>query len=290
MEIKCPACAAMNHVTKTFVFDSSRSFNEEWTRCSNCHSYFVTASFDEQTEVDTNLAMCNREEDGVFMNRYKSHLFETVIALAKKYHTVQESWLDIGCSYGGLLLTAKQNGFARLEGTEIVPEAIQYCAKNTIEAHRVFSVKDLPAAKTYDVISAIDSNMFWTDQPEEISLIRQRLNPEGLLILKVVDRSWLVSLGLMLSAVAPRISKKLTKAGVFNHRFSMPVKSMIHLLKQKGFDVIHTSINDALPSSEARPALKMWHRLSSLLFTVSGIYLGPTMLIVARKTTEAPSS
>jgi SAM-dependent methyltransferase len=57
--------------------------------------------------------------------------------------------------------------------------------------HVAASVDELRIANgSLDVVSVLDCNYYWPNQIPELRAIRRKLQPGGLLVVRVVDKSW----------------------------------------------------------------------------------------------------
>jgi hypothetical protein len=71
--------------------------------------------------------------------------------------------------------------------------------------------------------------------------------------------------------------------GINDHRFSMPLQSLLRLLRSHGFTVVHASTAGALHSDNSRMVAKVAFGIGSLLWKILRIPTGPGALILARK-------
>ncbi len=95
--------------------------------------------------------------------------------------------------------------------------------KDGFQAQCCGQVKDFTLrTEPFDVISVLDANIYWPNQPDELAEIYNRLKPGGFLVMRVVDKSWMATMGAMLQQVAPARGEKILRRAVNDHRFSMP--------------------------------------------------------------------
>jgi hypothetical protein len=134
-----------------------------------------------------------------------------------------------------------------------------------------------------DIVTCLDVNCLWPDQPSQLRQAFTKLKPGGLLAMRVVDKSWMFSLGLAMHRMAPRLSNSIMLESVNDHRFSMSVKSLISVLTSFGFDVTYASPRGAMHSKDTRWPAKLSFIVGSILWSTTGIFLAPGAVILARK-------
>jgi hypothetical protein len=91
------------------------------------------------------------------------------------------------------------------------------------------------------------------------------------------------SLGLAVQRIAPRTAKKILLASVNDHRFSMPVASLLKVIRSIGFEVVYASPRGAIPSIYSRWIAKRAFVSASLIWAATGIFTAPGALVLARK-------
>ena len=130
-------------------------------------------------------------------------MYLSVLRLLNHHAASGSSLLDVGCSYGGFIQEARRQGYSA-SGMDIVPEAVEYCRSQNLSCQVGASVADLNiAACSLDVISVLDCNYYWANQIGELRAIRDKLRSGGLLAMRIVNKSWLVTTGLALRRFRP---------------------------------------------------------------------------------------
>lgn len=239
-------------------------------------------NYDQDKEINNAfLTSCGGLEYGIKVNKFKQKMFSAVLKAITSLKPESESILDIGSSYGGFLLMAKDNGF-KVKGTDIVPEAVDFMRSNNIDAIQCFSVKELGSDDKYDIVSALDCNMYFPDQPQEIQAMRELLNKDGLLVIRVVDKSWIIKIGLLCKKFSKALGNKIIQKGINDHRFSMPIKSFIRLVKNKNLDIIKFSIKDAQHSVDSGTLVKFSFFLGNIIYSLTGFFFAPGALIILK--------
>jgi 2-polyprenyl-3-methyl-5-hydroxy-6-metoxy-1,4-benzoquinol methylase len=187
-------------------------------------------------------------------------------------------WLDVGCSWGWLLTTAKEHGF-QAEGIEpSAPAAAAASAAGHTIHHGLFP-QALPHAARYHVISLMDVLEHLDDPVAALQAARAALEPRGVLVLQVPDRGcFLYRLAHWLHmASGGRCSFALARLWLldfdFPHQTYFTRPALVRLLEQQGWQILeqwrsplgrptealdrvrYTRSNQGLPITDALVAL-----------------------------------
>jgi hypothetical protein len=167
---------------------------------------------------------------------------------------------------------------------DIVPEAVEYVRSLGIPCDCAGSVSDLDIPEnSQEIISVLDCNYYWPRQRNELRALHSRLRPNGLLVMRVVDTSRVIQLGLWLRKGFPATGQRLCEKAVYEHRVSIPVRSLLRVVRQEGFDIVYTSTRDAIPSRYSNFKVKSAHLIGHLAWRLFGFHLAPGCVILARK-------
>ena len=193
----CPACGAQNRQPRTFQFDSGRGVTP-WARCFDCHTYFMTSTYDAQVETDHTRHMAwGNEDEGAALNQRRRYGFAAALGRIEELGYSGSRILDVGCSFGGILVEAQKRGF-ECAGLDIVPEAVAYVRRLGIVAEECSSLNDCTLyspLNPVDVISVLDAHIYWPDQPAELRAAYRLLRENGLLVIRAITKSALVTAG-----------------------------------------------------------------------------------------------
>jgi 2-polyprenyl-3-methyl-5-hydroxy-6-metoxy-1,4-benzoquinol methylase len=281
----CPACGQITPLaSKAWKFVNARG-ETEWLKCGHCHSYFMDREYNLESEIEHTQKMTwGDAEQGAALNSFKQRMYQSILRqLMKHVQPAGHRLLDVGCSYGGFLEAASAAGF-EVCGFDIVPEAVAYVQQNGLRAQCCGTVSEFVLeSEPFDVISVLDANIYWPDQPGELREIYQRLKPGGILVMRNVDKSWMARIGALLQHVSPVRGERILRRAVNDHRFSMPTRSFLGLLQQTGFRVISASPRGAVHSDETSSAVKLSFALGTALWHSLGIFLAPGAVIIAEK-------
>jgi 2-polyprenyl-3-methyl-5-hydroxy-6-metoxy-1,4-benzoquinol methylase len=221
---------------------------------------------------------------GKKLARYKTKMYRSVVELIKRHSPPPAMILDVGCSFGGFATEARKSGYS-VCGFDIVPEAVDYVRSLRIPTECCFSIEKVSmiGSGVVDILSCLDVNYYWPNQPSELSHAFAKIKPGGYLVMRVVDKSWMFSIGLLANKIAPRIGKRIVRAAVNDHRFSMPVRSLQKVIQACGFDLIHVSPRGAIPSAESALPVQLSFGFGIFLWASLGVFMAPGALILAKK-------
>jgi len=281
----CPVCDTALHVAQTGeIAISTQRGSRAWMRCRDCAAYFDTDEYLPDHEiVHTRTQPWGGIESGIQLNGFKDRMFSSVLRRIRIFADEGSSLLDIGCSFGGFLLRAKEAGY-KVRGVDILPEAVQHVLGNGIPCEAAMSVADVGVPDgSLDIISVLDCNYYWPNQSRELRAVRAKLRPGGLLAMRVVDKSWMLTIGLFLRRWVPSFGSKLCQTAVNDHHVSIPVRSYLRLLRKEGFDILYASPRGAMHSDRSRLPVKLCFATGYLIWLLTRRYLAPGCLILARR-------
>ena len=258
--------------------------NQSWGRCPECQSFFAAERYDLEQEVQhTRTRPWGMVESGIALNDYKGLMFEAILRALRGYAPTGSTLLDVGCSYGGFLHRAQREGY-RVRGIDIVPEAVEYVRSQGIACDRAKSVDDLDIPEnSQGIITVLDCNCYWPSQRKELRALHSRLSPGGLLVMRVVDTSWAVQIGFWLRRWFPKAGQRLCEKAVYDHRVSIPVRSLLRVVQQEGFEIIYTSPRDAMPIRYNSLKVKIAYAIGHFAWRVAGCFVAPGCVFLARK-------
>jgi len=281
----CPACGATTISSSRYRFDSGRG-ETLWTRCACCATYFMTGGYDPTAETDHTRHMAwGNETEGTRLNRLKQNGFKATLDQIEACGYGGSRILDVGCSFGGILVEAEKRGF-ECAGLDIVPEAVAYVSRLGFRAEQCCSLNDctlFSEQNPVDVISVLDAHIYWPDQPAELRAARRLLRDDGLLVIRAVTKSAFITTGRLVGAVAPGMSKKLIRRAIADHRFSMPLKSLLKTVEEAGFEILSASPRGAQHTDSAPLSARAAFAMGTLLWHSFGLSIAPTTLVFARK-------
>jgi 2-polyprenyl-3-methyl-5-hydroxy-6-metoxy-1,4-benzoquinol methylase len=285
----CPACGSASRLARrAWKFVNARG-ETEWLRCSSCKSYFMDGEYDLQQETaHTQQMTWGDAHHGAQLNQFKQRMYRAILTqLIARVIPHGCTLVDVGCSYGGFLQAAQQAGFD-VCGYDIVPEAVRFVQQCGIPAQCCGGMQDFTLLSApVDVITVLDANIYWPDQPAELQAIYDRLKPGGLLVMRVVDKSWMARVGAMLKSVSPVQGEKLLRRAVNDHRFSMPLGSFLNVLERTGFRVLSASPRGAVHSDQTSLPVRLSFGIGTALWQTLGIFVAPGAVIFAERSPSA---
>lgn len=280
----CPACGQSSDRNRRFEFESSRGVTP-WARCGHCQTYFLLDSYDSSSEVEhtKNMAWGNVDAGEDLIAR-RTRGFNAALDQIEELGYAGSKILDVGCSFGGILIEARKRGF-ECAGVDIVPEAIDWMKSHGFRAEVCGSLNDCslhtpddPA----DVISVFDAHIYWPDQAAELRAARKLLRDDGLLVLRALTKSAFVTAGRYAAPFARGISKKLIRRAISDHRFSMPLTSLLKTIEASGFEVLSASPKGTCDASGPSLPVRATFAMGTALWHGLGVSVAPRSLIFAR--------
>ncbi len=285
----CPACGHAWPVVPDntrYQFDTARGL-KSWSKCGRCRSFFMQEDYLAAAETDHTRQMAWGQHDaGTRLNEFKTDMFRSVLdSIQECGGHAGQTLLDVGCSFGGFLLQARQRGFVG-SGLDIVPEAVDFVRSHGFAAQQCASLTEcclFSATDPVDVLTVLDAHIYWPDQPRELHAAHELLTPGGLLVMRAITKSPFITAGRLLQPVFPDSSRRLIRRAVTDHRFSMPLKSLLKTIDGCGFDIELASPRGAGHSAESTPMVRALFAAGTVSWHALRIAIAPGALIVARK-------
>lgn len=281
----CPACAYSCSESTVVSFTQGLRGKKIWRRCPACKSFYSADRFEAQEEVlHTQKTAWGQMDSGKELNRFKVKMYRSVLTLLDEHCPPPATLMDAGCGYGGFLVEASKRGYDVL-GMDILPQAVEYVCSLGIPAERSFSIGEVKSIEdgSLHLLTCLDCNYYWPNQPLELQHAFVKLRPGGYLVMRVADKSWLFTCGLAIHKIAPNLGKRILARSVNDHRFSMPVRSLLHVIQNCGFRIVYASPRGASHSNDTGWIVKLSFALASLLWMTTGNFIAPGAIILARK-------
>ena len=283
----CPACGRPQPDRgRTWHVETPRGTNP-WARCSSCSAYFLVGSYVLDDEVaHTETLPWGQLQAGLELNAFKQRMFTAALRHLTRHRPPPARILDVGCSFGGFSIAANTTGYD-VTGMDITPAAVDYLASLGLAAECCSTAADLRtvAPASLDAVTCFDCHSLWPDQPSQLQAIRAKLTPGGYLLMRVIDKSWMFTIGRCLAPLSPRLANRVMREAVNDSRFSMPLHTLRDLLDEQGFDIVSTSIRTAVHSYSTRWPAKASFWLGAALWPLIHRNVAPGALIVATRRT-----
>ena len=282
----CPGCGApTDECTQRFPLESVRG-PSPFARCGRCSTYFMQTGYEPAAEEDHTRQMAWGEVDrGTQLNQFKQKMYHAILDGIERYGFAESTLLDVGCSFGGFLTEGQKRGFDGA-GVDIVAEAVEYVQRLGFRAQKCSTLNDCTLyTKDHpvDVVTVLDAHIYWPDQPRELRAAWERLRPDGLLVIRALTKAPFISAGRVMQKVAPGFSKKLIRRAITDHRFSMPLGSLLKTIEAAGFKVLAASPKGAQHSDDTAFGVRAAFALGTFTWHSLGIALAPGALIFAQK-------
>lgn len=283
----CPVCGIELNIGSFPVVDlMTVRGNQQWARCPRCRSFFAMVSYNlEEETVHIRARPYGAMESGIALNDEKSPMYEAILRLLRRFARPGSTLLDIGCSYGGFLRRAQEEGY-EVRGIDILPEAVEYVRSQGIPCDGAASVDDIVIPKnSMKIVSVLDCNLYWPDQVKELRGIHSILEPAGLLVMRTVDTSIAIRLGIWLRRWLPDTGRRLREYAVYDHRISIPVRSLLEIVRQQGFEIICASPRAAMPLRHNSLKVRIVYAIGQLTWLMARYNVAPGFVFLARKKT-----
>lgn len=231
IEITCPVCIES---TVLFSFGNYRSGDLSTTipiyYCKKCNTFIKI--------IDPDLISSYLKKSGYTDLNYEQEsynhridFFNYIFNLTRKQNIATDSWLDYGCSFGHLVGFLKNMGIESY-GIEISDEIRDYALKRGIGIYK--RLEELPIEMRFGVVSFIDS-FYYSETPELLlKKVYNLLYDDGLLVLRMTNRNWLVKFD-------KYIRRRQICTALIDHTIGYSKKSMFHLLRKNGFEILETT-------------------------------------------------
>jgi len=287
MKIICPACGEENNKDFNFYINQGNRGKVNWQICANCKAYFSTSEYDKSIEQEYTFESTSYgpEKSGIALNKFKERMYNAIASIIENQHPAPATLLDIGCSYGGFLRKMKDKGY-NVEGYDILPKAVNFVVNSlNINAIVCFSMSEFSSktSKYFDIITVLDCNYYWSNQLIELKEIFSKLNSNGILVMRITDKSKYLVIGRFVKYFSNKLGQKIIKYSVNDHRFSMPLNSMLKLLKSVGFKIEYISSYNAIYSTQTHWFVKFLFLFGSFIRILTGINYAPGLVIIGRK-------
>ncbi len=177
--------------------------------------------------------------------------------------------LDVGSCFGHLLDIFKSRNFQTFGVEPFEPlyrEAIR--RKN----HSMFrDICGLPDSLKFDVITMLDTLYLIEDPLSLLVNLRKRIKPNGVLIIRIVNRVWILD--------TLRYLRFPVSSNVFgDHKYSFSLNGMRLLLKAAGFKTV--SITGKEPGKLiSDPKRRLLAQIFSLFSNLPGVNLAPGLIL-----------
>lgn len=285
----CPACGeAASLSSRVWKLVNARG-EAEWLQCGECRSYFIDREYALQTEVSHTQQMTwGSPKEGAALNQYKQRMYRSILErlVQQLGEPAGQRILDIGCAYGGFMAAAESAGFDVM-GYDIVPEAVDFVTAQGMRAQCCAQAEEFSLSeKPFDAVTVLDANIYWPDQPAELREIFRLVRPGGLLVMRVVDKSWLARIGGLMQSVSARQGQKVLRRALNDHRFSMPLGSFLRVVETAGFRVISATPKGAVHSDQTSLGVKLSFGVGTALWHTLGLFVAPGAIVVAERPAE----
>ena len=245
-------------------------------RCKNCGTWARSVNFaDPEIQKHFNVTSYTVPEREEQMRSARAEFFRSIIDLASRWikaPTTGPQVLDIGAAYGHLIDLYSETG-AECAAVELVDQLRERLLAKGYAAYK--TPQEIPAYARFDVITAIDS-FYYFEQPEELlRALRPHLKSEGVLIVRLANRTPVFRL---LQILGRPISRDLF--GDVKHNFTYGGIRL--LLEKTGYRIERVVLTEK--GKKGMPFPKwLYYKLSPAISRITGLKLTPGMILVCRR-------
>jgi SAM-dependent methyltransferase len=269
----CPICekTTINYTHGNF-FSKGIVLSVPIFYCKGCNTFIrdidndsLLSYFKKSIYTDLNY------EERTFNDRIK--FFEYIYTLTKRHNNSISNWLDYGCSYGHFIAFLN-NKKIKSYGIEISDEVRDYANSKGLNIYKKFD--DLPHRMTFNVVSLIDSFYYSPTPKILLKQIYDILENNGLLILRIVNRNWLVKFDKHI------LNKKICTA-LIEHTIGYSKKSIFYLINNSGFKILKTTNIEKGKCRSIQVKFFYFFSIFLNILTDGLINFSPGIILIARK-------
>jgi len=282
----CPVCGRRTRLSgDAAYYDQSARYKTPVYYCASCDvlcrdvdarrlvSHYYAASYVQ-----------GENEQSLFLARIE--FFRWILSLVSGYMPARGAdelprpmLLDFGSSYGHLLSLAQEQRF-RAVGIELNEELVDSCRKKGLCVYR--RLDEFPGQ--VDAVTAIDSLYCVPNVRELLADIRERLKPDGVLLVRVTNRN-------LYARLNSRFLHKGDLSMIGDATVSYSARSMKKLLISSGFRIARI-IPDYGKGKRLRARKRLFYLSGYILtlLTLKRCILTPGMIVVAKPETPEQSA
>lgn len=244
-------------------------------KCRQCGTYLRTDDF-SVPEVRSHYDIAQYSDLSLQseFRRSRAPFFAYIIELGELHSgcpASQTRVLDVGASYGHMIDQYRERG-ATCTAIEISTPGQTALRKKNVET--LTSAEELPADAMFDVITTIDSFYYFQDPGRLLRVVAQHLTPDGVLIIRISNRTLLLNLLRMVHMSIPDrvfgdIKTHFTYRGIRT------------LLESSGYRIVSVLLRERGKRSWTW-ARRLYYTLSFYLSKLTGLKLTPGLIIVCR--------
>ena len=210
------------------------------------------------------------------MREQRQPFFQYLIRLASsRLGHFPRTGLDVGCSYGHLLDLLADGG-CRAAGIETCATVRTPCAQRGLNVYG--SLEELPRAQRFELITLVDSLYYFPQPRDLLAELREHLDDDGVLLLRISNRNWIASL-LHLTGCQNHFGRWLGDAAV-----CYADSSLRRLLQASGYRVVTVRYREP-GKGHLSVATQAFYWTSTLITSISfgTVVLSPGITVLAVK-------
>ena len=274
----CGACRSdsVSYVCDSTLYVPGGILPDTIWKCDGCGTYFRGVNYDDplvRTHFDATSYTVPEVEGQLQASRIG--FFEHIIHLGSGHNRTpgpNTRILDVGAAYGHLLDLYRQKG-AECAGIEIVDWLRDRLREKGFRAFK--SVGQIPEGAVFEVITMIDSLYYVQCPGDLLRELRRHLHPDGVLILRVANRTPVFH--------ALRLLRRAIPRDVFGDvKYNLSFRGVQHLLADAGYRIKRVVLNEKGKKMAMRTRW-LYYKLSLLASHLTGRKLTPGMILICRR-------
>jgi SAM-dependent methyltransferase len=283
----CPLCGASCDSSVRFVSKYGLTQTEEieipWLRCSKCGTYSMREiPTSEEVLAHVALTQYGRAEFAETIGKQKQRLHAQILHELLRVNPSAKTVLDFGCSFGVFLRMAQEHGLSAY-GLDANPLAI---AATKSQGGEALLADNVSAAEEFGIhFSAIVMNDVICYVQRPLNAFRKSLRllePGGVLILRVSNKAFWLSLGLRM----PGLTERVVEGCCHDHFHVAGMAAYLSALKRVGFATVKAgdmamSTDFSEQSVLGRAIYGIGHTTN--LLTRGRLRIDPGILVIALK-------
>jgi SAM-dependent methyltransferase len=274
---RCGACRSTNTsaVTPIPLYVRGGEVTTTIRRCGDCGTVFrdidfnrvaALGHFDVASYTDPHL------EQRLYCSRIE--FLRWILRLAQNHlnrRLADMRVCDVGCAFGHMLdLVVSTGGVA--VGVEIVDTLRARIAQRGLRTYR--TVDEIPRAESFDAVLLIDSLYCFEDPAAVLGSVHGRLVPDGILILRVTNRTPALRLLRLLRV-------PLTSARLGDAKNNFSYTGICHLLTDSGYRIVEVRQHERGKRGQ-RPLTWLYYRLAPIAGWLTRRKLAPGLVLICR--------
>lgn len=281
---KCPICSGSGKVIfKEVHYD--QTFKLE--KCDECSMLYINPRIQNIEKAGYQDSVSDYVEK--HLGEYKTKVFNEILDHMDPFRSNFTELLDVGSGIGYFLYLVSKRGY-KTTGLELSPVMIDYAKEKY--GIKLLSVdlrdKILLKSNSFDIVTSLDVFEHLLDPADVLKEIYRVLKPGGLIVLRYPNGLQTLLKCRLVAGLYKKNRRAMLCAGAGGHINFWDKKTTYKFLLENGFEILdlwvpkpekyHTSLVNILKI--------VYGMAAKILYAVSGIHIGNSINVIARKKAE----